>query len=174
MKASLRPWVLAGLAAGLGMAAAARADQPLEVPTSHKITSPSSRCWATTDVTSKTTTAYLRSGKQTKKLWSVDGWYRVAGLAADCEHFVTGYEGVNLLPEGYARDTVMLAFYRKGVLIRRVTLAELIKDLTKLEKTVSHWSWGYYAGIEKGTHYRVRTVDRGDIVFDMKTGLPVE
>jgi hypothetical protein len=162
--------------AALVPAGGARADEPLEIPTSRTITVRGGRCWAYTDVATKVTTAYRRGKlkKKPTKLWSIDGWYRVAALAADCEHFVTGYDGGNLLPEGYARDTVLLAFYRRGILIRQVTVAELIKDLSKLEKTVSHWSWGYYVGVEKGTHYRVGTVDRGEIVFDMKTGLPVE
>lgn len=29
-------------------------------------------------------------------------------------------------------------------------------------------------GIEKRMHYRVQIIDRGDIVFDMKTGLPLD
>jgi hypothetical protein len=174
MKVPARPWVMAALGACLGTSTVALADQPLEVPTSHKITSPSSRCWAYTDVTSKTTTAYRREGKKTKKLWSVDGWYRVAGLAADCQHFVTGFAGVNLLPDPYDPSTVMLSFFRNGTLIRQVALHELVRDLSKLQKTASHWSWGYYVGVERKTRYRVGTVDRGEIVFDMTTGLPVK
>jgi len=170
------PWhsVLVGLAVLLP--ALALADEPLEIPASRTIAAPGGRCWAYTDVASNVTTAYKRGKVKHKpsKLWSIAGWYRVAAVAADCEHFVTGYDGVNLLPEKYDRDTVMLAFYGNGILIRRVTLAELIKDLAKLQKTASHWSWGYYVGVEKGTRYRVATVDRGEIVFDMKTGLPVE
>lgn len=150
------------------------ADQPLELPQSRSIHAPGGNCWVYTDAAKKSTTAYKSSKGKTKKLWAIDGWYRVAVLAADCEHFVTGYDGVNLLPENFARDTVMLSFYRKGFLIRRVTLTELVKDMSKLEKTASHWTWGHYIGLEQGTRYRVTTVDRGDIVFDMKTGLPIE
>jgi hypothetical protein len=171
-RAALAPAMLVG--AWLGWLPAARADQPLAVPASRKIPAPAGNCWAYTDVDSKSTTAFKRGKGKASKLWSVPGWYRVAALAADCEHFVTGYDGGNLLPEQYDPDTVMLSFYAKGTLIRQVTLRELVKDLTKLQKTASHWSWGYYAGVERRTHYRVGTVDRGDIVFDMKTGLPIE
>jgi hypothetical protein len=116
---------------------------------------------------------YKRSKGKTNKLWSMDGWYRVAALAADCEHFVTGYDGVNLLPDKFAANIVLLSFYRNGSLIRHVILSELVKDLAKLEKTASHWSWGNYVGIEKGTRYRIVTIDQGEVVFDMKTGLPI-
>jgi len=39
---------------------------------------------------------------------------------------VTGYDGVNLLPENDSPETVMLSFCRNGIIIRRVTLAELV------------------------------------------------
>ena len=151
-----------------------RADEPLAPPQSRKILAPSGNCWAYTDIASNATTVFRRSKGKTSKLWSIDGWYRVAALASDCEHFVTGYDGVNLLPENFAPDTVILSFYSNGSLIRRVTLRELVNDLSKLEKTASHWSWGHYVGIERRTHYRIATVDRGEIVFDMKTGLLID
>lgn len=167
-------WILVVLIClGPCLPIASRADQPLEAPQNRSIIAPSGNCWAYTDAVKKTTTAYkLINGKQTE-LWAIEGWHRVAALASDCKHFVTGYEGVNLLPEGYSPDMVMLSFYCNGMLIRQIRLNELVKDLGKLEKTASHWSWGYYMGLEQGIYYRVMTVDRGEIVFDMKTGLPI-
>jgi hypothetical protein len=167
-------WILAAsICAGSCLLEASWADQPLEVPQSRKIVAPSGKCWAYTDAASKTTTAYKRIDGKKAKLWTISGWYRVAALASDCEHFVTGYEGVNLLPEDYSPEMIMLSFYRKGMLIRQVPLKELVEDLGKLERTASHWSWGYYMGLEHGNRYRVDTVDRGEIVFDMKTGRPL-
>jgi len=49
-----------------------------------------------------------------------------------------------------------------------------VTDLSRLKKTVSHWSWGHYIGLEQGTRYRVTTVDHGDILFDMTTGRPLD
>lgn len=163
----------ASICAGSCMPEASRADQPLEVPQNRKIEAPSGNCWTYEDAANKTTTAYKRINGKNTKLWAINGWYRVAAIASDCEHFVTGYEGVNLLPEDYSPDMVMLSFYSKGSLIRQVPLKELVKDLSKLEKTVSHWSWGHYIGLERGSYYRVKTVDRGEVVYDMKTGLPI-
>lgn len=168
-------WILAvSICAGLCMPLAGWADQPLEVPQNLKIIAPSGNCWACSDAENKTTTVYKRIKGKSTKLWTIKGWYRVAALASDCEHFVTGYEGVNLLPDDYSPDMIMLSFYRKETLIRQVPLKELVKDLSKLEKTASHWSWGYYMGLERDLYYRVKTVDRGEVVFDMKTGLPVQ
>jgi len=155
------------------MPLASWADQPLDVPQSRKIQAPKGNCWAYTDAANKKTIAYKRINGKKKQLWAIEGWYRVAALASDCKHFVTGYEGVNLLPEDYNPDTIMLSFYNGEKLIRQVALNELVKDLSKLQKTASHWSWGYYEGLERGMYYRVNTVDRGEIVFDMRTGQPV-
>ena len=160
--------------AGLCASALALADEPLEPPQSRRVVAPSGKCWVYTDAVKGSTIAYVNDNGKVRALWAISGWYRVAALASDCEHFVTGYDGVNLLPENFSRDTTLLSFYRSGVLIRRVTLADLVKDLSKLERTVSHWSWGHYVGIEGGTPYRVVTVDRGQLVFDMKTGMPIE
>jgi hypothetical protein len=163
----------ASICIGSCMLEASWADQPLEVPKSRKIEASSGNCWAYADAVNKTTTAYTRIKGKNTKLWTINGWYRVAELASDCEHFVTGFERVNLLPEDYRPEIIMLSFYCKETLIRQVSLKELVKDLSKLEKTSSHWSWGYYMGLERGMYYRVKTVDRGEIVFDMKTGLPI-
>lgn len=159
---------------GLVVSVTAHSDQPLAVPETRRIPAPAGNCWVDTDAGDRATTAYRRVRGTTRTLWSINGWYRVAALAADCEHFVTGYDGVNLLPENYSPDTVMLSFYRNGNIIRRVTLAELVTDLSRLKKTVSHWSWGHYIGLEQGTRYRVTTVDHGDILFDMTTGRPLD
>ena len=172
MKTRLCSWAI--LCACLFTSTMAWGDEPLEIPQSRKIAPPSGNCWAYTDTATRTTTAYKRNNGKSIRLWAIDGWYRVAGLAAGCEYFVTGYDGVNLLPTHYARNTVMLSFYRNGSLIRQVTLPDLVKDPSKLQKTASHWSWGYYVGVERRTHYRVGTVDRGEIVFDMTTGLPIK
>lgn len=152
----------------------ARADEPLEPPQPRKIVASAGGCWAYTDPVAHATVAYKRSRRKTIKLWEMPGWFRVAALAADCEHFVTGYDGVNLLPDRFDPKTAMLSFYEKGKLIRQVALDELVADLSKLRKTSSHWAWGNYLGVERRTLYRVETVDRGQLVFDMKTGTLIE
>jgi hypothetical protein len=169
--ALLGPLALAVVLLGGGVA---NGDEPLEPPTARKIVAKSGGCWAYTDPVTKTTIGYRRSKGRTIKLWELSGWFRVAALASDCDHFVTGYDGVNLLPEKFDPKTVMLSFYAKGKSIRQLALDELVSDLSKLRRTSSHWAWGNYLGVESGTRYRVETVDRGQLVFDMKTGVLIE
>ena len=56
------------------------------------------------------------------------GWNPVSFLADDGEYLVTGYEGNNLLKHKHTADEVMLAFYRRGTLIKSVRLGEVIRD----------------------------------------------
>jgi hypothetical protein len=183
MKLSL---IIAGLLVLGATARPAAADEPLEPPVTRKLTSGNRSCWAVTDAKRKVTTAYRAAGKakpsgdgaagskQTKgkdvEIWQIPGWYRVAALSRDCAYLVTGYDGVNLLPVGFDRGTVMLTFYKNGKLLREVRLAELVPDLSKLRRTVSHVEWGRYIGVEKDHYYRVDTNDRGALLFDMTTG----
>jgi len=143
------------------------ADQPLPAPFDQRINSPNKRYYALLSAREKRTVAYDASTKT--RLWEMGGWFRVAALADDGEHFVTGYDGVNLIPANYDPKMAMLTFYRNGKPFRSITLEELVPDLSKLQSTTSHVYWGYYAGFENGL-YRVDTVDRGTLLFDPKTG----
>jgi hypothetical protein len=149
------------------------ADEPPEPAATHKIVSSSPTCWAVTDAKTHVTTAYRSAEKgKSVKLWSAPGWFRVADLSRDCRYLVTGYDGGNLLPARADGELVMLNFYRDGKLIRRIRLKELICDRSQLDRTASHGAWGNYIGAEDDFFYRIETKDRGEIVFDMRTGKP--
>jgi hypothetical protein len=160
-----------GLVLLMFTAQACFADEPLEPAATHKILSSTQTCWAITDAMTHVTTAYRKAnaGKPVS-LWSAPGWFRVAELSSDCRYLVTGYDGGNLIPAKADGELVMLSFYRDGKLIRRIRLKELICDGSKLDQTASHWSWGRYVGAEKDFFYRIETQDRGELVFDMRTG----
>jgi hypothetical protein len=143
------------------------ADQPLPAPFDQRINSANKGYYALLSAREKRTAAYDASSKT--KLWEMSGWFRVAALADDGEHFITGYDGVNLIPANYDPKMTMLTFYRRGNPFRSISLQELVPDLSKLQPTASHVYWGYYAGFENGL-YRVDTVDRGTLLFDPKTG----
>lgn len=147
------------------------ADEPLPSPRTRTISSGSKTCLAVSDAERGVTTAYriAPNGKKVE-MWSVPGWYGVAALSANCEYLVTGYEGMNLIPVDFDRGLAMLAFYRGGKMIRQVRLDQIVRDLTKLQRTVSHFYWGNYLGVQGGYLFRVQTVDRGEVLFDMRTG----
>jgi hypothetical protein len=103
-------------------------------------------------------------------LWTVKGWARAFDVADSGTHLVTCYGGLSLLPLDYRRDWTMLSFYDRGRLVRRVSLGELVPDLSKLRRTASHYEWGRCEGFDGAGKYSVETVDRGALRFDVTTG----
>ena len=97
------------------------------------------------------------------------GWHRVAFMADDGRHAVTGYDGT-LLPLDYSPDVAVLTFWRDGSPVRAVALSALVKDLRKLQRTASHYRWGDYVGFNAAGHFVVSTVERPKVVFDVATG----
>jgi hypothetical protein len=149
-------------------------DKPLGPPELKVIWSNNGKFYAVLDPEKKTTIAYQAVNKDKKKLWEMKGWFRVAALANDGSHFVTGYRGINLLPVKYRKDEVMLRFYKNGKLFKEVTLDQLITDFSKLKRTVSHFHWGSYMGFDDKGHYVVKTVEEKKIAFNVTTGMRID
>ena len=79
---------------------------------------------------------------------------------------------MNPIPVDYDRDMPMLTFHRRGAVSATVRLGDLA-GRRNLQRTVSHYYWGDYLGLDADGHYVVK-VSRGDeIRFDMATGRPV-
>lgn len=153
------------------LSATARADEPMMPPSVWETCSPSGVYCARLDPHENRVTAY-KAGMEEVSLWTATGSSRVAALADDGEHMMLGYEGMNLIPVDYDPDMVMLIFFRRGDVIRRVALSALV-DRAALQRTVSHWYWGDYLGIDSNGRYAVRTADGREFRFDMTTGEPV-
>ena len=154
------------------LSASALADEPMMPPAVWETCSPSGEYCARLDPAENSILAY-KPGVETIVLWRAQGWSSVAALADDGEHLVLGYEGANLIPLDYRPDMAMLTFYRRGEVFRTVRLEELITDTAiKMNRTVSHYHWGDYLGLDAGGRYLVRTAIGREIRFDMTTGRP--
>ncbi|MBE9555645.1 MAG: hypothetical protein IMF08_02215 [Proteobacteria bacterium] len=149
----------------------ANADEPMMPPSVWETCSPSGEYCARLDPVENSILAY-KPGVETIVLWRAEGWSSVAALADDGEHLVLGYEGMNLIPVDHEPDMEMLIFYRRGMVFQRIALSVLI-DSAALQRTVSHWYWGDYLGLDANGHYAVHTADGKEFRFDMTTGLPV-
>lgn len=99
------------------------------------------------------------------------GWFRVASLSSNGEYLVTGYDGLNLIPLDFKKDEVMLSFYHRGRLFGTVKLHEIINDFKKLPKTVSHYRWGHYIGLDSADRYWLETEEGYQYVYDIKKGI---
>lgn len=155
------------------LAESCHADSPLAPPTRQTIWSANRRFFAIMDPDQQITTVYRATkDRQGERVWSMFGWFRVAGLADDGEHLVAGYDGMNLLPIKHNKQQVMLYFFKRGELINHVTLDRLVPDDSKLRRTVSHYYWGNYLGFDQAGNYVVETVEGRTLHFDVTTGKP--
>ncbi len=101
----------------------------------------------------------------------IAGWKRrVAAPAGDGTHLVIGHDGMKLLPLDAGPGMVVLTFIRCGEVIRRVTLGEVMGDLSNLQRSVSHLDWGSYLGFEVAGHYAIETVEGRRLSYDVTTG----
>lgn len=79
------------------------------------------------------------SGKL-KELWRTSGWYSFqVFLSHDGRHLVRmGPWSVGSEP---AHDDLAVAFYQDGKLLKSYSTAELVKDHSKVQRSVSHYTW---------------------------------
>lgn len=151
------------------LAESSRLDEPLPHPTEMTFWSPSRSVCAVSDPDTQLTTIYRvenPSGKRIK-LWQMYGWQRSVFVADDGRHVVLGYAGLNLLTLKHRPDQPMAYFVREGEVIGVAALNQLIRDLTKLPRTASHFRWGSCAGIDESGYFVIQTFDEQIHRFDM-------
>jgi hypothetical protein len=151
-----------------------KADAPLPPPEIRTVCSRNGFFCARMDPDLSLTTVFRRrAGGVTEPLWSMPGWFREASLSNDGQYLVAGYDGGNLLPLDVRKDQVMLSFFDRGRLIRQVRLNDLVPDVSKLTRTVSHYHWGRFHGLNSEGHLVVELADKQWVLFDPRTGLPI-
>lgn len=166
-----RPLPVIGFAAAaIASLSSLRADLPLPPPQDYQVRSANGQYVAKVTVAPPMTTVYaMQEGKETQA-WSMVGFYRQVFLADDGQHLVIGYNGYNLISTNYSPDMVMVTFVEQGRILRQATLRELLPDLSKLQRTVSHYHWGHTPGINNRGEFVVETVDYRELHFDVRTG----
>ncbi len=55
-------------------------------------------------------------------------------------------------------------------MIRRVTLGEVMSDLSNLQRSVSHLNWGTYLGFDEAGRYATGTVEGRRLAFEVISG----
>lgn len=110
---------------------------------------------------------------ESELLWTTEGWYAFSVfLSRDGETLVR----MGNWPRGSAPspENLAVAFYFEGAIQRQYSTAELIKDLSKVEPSVSHYRYrsedhppGF---VRNDTQFRLVTVDGLEYLFDLPTG----
>ena len=146
----------------------ALADTPLPPPEELTICSPTRKVCATSDPATNNTRVAPQVSQQ--KAWIIPGWHRWLFVSDDGQSVVVGYHGMNLVPVDVTLKEPVLFFYNKGQLVHTVTLGDLYKRKSQLERTVSHLAWAHIPGINKANQLVVELVDGKKIAFAADSG----
>ncbi len=145
----------------------AQADEPLPPPQRHQVRSPNGAILAISDPRTGTTILEAASGKE---LWSMAGWYRWLFVSNDGRHVATGYNGMNLIPQDFKPELVLITFWQDGKKLREVFVQEIVPNKSTLERTVSHYHWGTIEGLNNKDELLVTRADGRKFRFQMATG----
>lgn len=100
-----------------------------------------------------------------KPLWTVD-WY-----AYDVEIFSDGVHVVRHGPWASKVTDEALTFFAQGRPLRTHSVADLVRDTRRLQRSVSHFDWSIDSQLDDdGLRYTLLTVDHRCYVFDATTG----
>lgn len=81
----------------------------------------------------------LDENGELKEIWRVEGWYAFTGhLTNDGRYFVRMGPWAS---DQEGHSDLAVAFYDNGKLLKEYLVKDLIKDVTKLEYSVSHYQW---------------------------------
>ncbi|MGO8746814.1 MAG: DUF4019 domain-containing protein [Thermoguttaceae bacterium] len=150
---------------------------PPDAPRTREVWSPNKQFVALIDPHDKMATIY-RSDKDGSRayVWKmkIEGWLPVLSLANDGEHLILGYRDGAVLPLTVTKDVPMVRFFKRLSLMKKLTLGDLIQDVSKLEQTyvtsVPRYQWGAYCGFDKEGHYVVETIEGRRLTYDVSTG----
>ena len=159
------------LLAMIAVIGTALADEPLQTPSDLEVWSTNKEYVAVLKHQENKTSIFrvAPEGKREKK-WGMDGWFRWTHLSNDGEYLAIPYWGANLLSLDYKRDDIMLRLVQRGKDLSTVTLADLIEDFSKLQRTASHYYWGNCIGFNKKNEFVIETVEGNRFLVSTKDG----
>lgn len=107
----------------------------------------------------------LYPADQAVPLWTVS-WYAFTVFpASDGDHLV------RLGPWASSTEQLAVAFYSKGVELKRYLIRDLVKDPTRLRNSVSHFFWMANDHFDDKTlRFYLKTVDGNEYTFSILTG----
>lgn len=147
------------------------ADSPLPPPSAKTICNTSGSHCASTDPTTRKTNLVERSSGAV--LWSVDRYFRFFSISNDGYAILAQSDYANLVPLDGTKEHVLFVIYRDGKPIQTVPLGALFESTSKLQRTVSHLSWGHLEKIDAKDNAVFLLNDGRKISYSLVTGLRV-
>lgn len=122
---------------------AALGDAPLPPPSSQETESENKEI---TVVSSPSDGTHILESSSRRELWSMPGWFRWLFVSDDGACVATGYGGLNLIPQDYSEDLVLVTFWQRGDRVGEVHVRDVYSDGAEPIRTVSHYHWGTIKG----------------------------
>lgn len=154
--------------AGLVFCSLSLADTPLALPKINHVCSSNGIYCATSDPAKNITTVTKKGS--TKAPWQILGWQRWV-LVSNEGNVVVGYNGLNLVPVDVKLTQPLILFYKKGKLVKTITLGHLFKDRSQLRQTASHLAWVNSMRFNAQNKLNLELIDGRKITFDSNTGI---
>lgn len=152
------------------MSFAAEADTPARRPETFRICNQSVTSCAELDPASDAVVYRISAKFNAKEAYRIPGWHRSAFLSRDGVYFASGYGGGNLLARDAAvNSTVVLRIWKNGRPHMTVTLGQVLRSLSSLKPTVSHFVWGTNLGFQydgRFESFEIETVEGKRAIVD--------
>ena len=142
------------------------ADTPISYPAFQKVYDLDRKYCAY--VNGEIATVYKYNCVFGKELYSIEGSYKNSYLRNNGSIFIAAYAGLNLIPLNSNLNKVMFTVWLNGKKTKEYLLGDIIKSLSSLQKTSSHYSWGVVDSVTEDSIY-LTTVE-GKVQIDFING----
>jgi hypothetical protein len=143
------------------------ADSPLPPPATLRICNRDVTFCAELDPASDA--AIYRIGPKfvAREEYRVPGWHRLSFLSGDGAFFASeAYLPMRYAAEVPTENSVVLRIWRNGQPHMSVTLGQVLRSLSSLQTSVSHFSWGRNLGFRYDGRFEMETVERTRVIVD--------
>lgn len=155
------------LCAIVALTTQAFADTPSLPPKSYVTWSPNKTYTATVSAEKYNISFYEGDHKK----WDWPFYNSFVCLTDLDEYIVLPLSEGNLIGADYAKTRPpMVAVIYKGKLKFQVYLDDIILDFNRLQRTASHYHWGFFNGFIDERHFSMETVENNKIIVDVVDG----
>jgi hypothetical protein len=113
----------------------------------------------------------ISTGKDRSPLWIVTGWYSFQAFISNDGHNLVRMGPWASLP---VTEQLAIVFYKDGLEIRRLFVADLIEDEESVKRSVSHYSWQArdpaFPRWLGNDHFQLCTIEGRIVTFDLSAG----
>jgi hypothetical protein len=103
-------------------------------------------------------------------LWSIPGWHRWLLVSDDGRSMAICNDLMNLVPRNADMSREVMHFYSQGIPVHTLRLADLLEDLSQLQRTASHLAWAESISVNSADQLVLRLVTGKTVMFSMNTG----